>query len=385
MSNFQHLDELLQSFVEKEIVGCGCIVAKEGQILYENYAGYANREQGTLMSKDSVHRLYSTTKVIVCTAAMLLYERGKFLLNDPVSNYLPQFKHAQVLHTSPNGFVSTQPAKSPMLVKHLFTMTSGLAYDFPGPANSAEMANKLAELKRNGNYTLEQLVDKLAEVPLLFEPGTHWMYGFSHDVLARLVEVVSGQSIDEFVEQELLIPLGMTDSGYRFKGDIKSRLVPLYSPNEQNELVQASAAGDEHFVENATMNFGGIGLYSTVRDYTKFAQMMANGGVHEGTKIIGRPTIDLIRANHLNELQLKEFTNPYSAGYGYGLGVRTLINPTEAHYGGNVGEFGWTGMSGTYALIDPAEKLSIVYMHQRIPNMELEHHLRLRNAVYGCL
>lgn len=385
MSTFQHLDDLLQSFVENQIVGCGCIVAKEGKTIYENYFGYADREKQMLMNEGSIHRLYSTTKVIVCTAAMLLYERGKFLLNDPLEKYLPEFANMKVANTSSNGYITYEPAKSPILVKHIFSMTAGIPYNWGNFLTSSDFNENINKVRNQENHTLEQLVKAIAASPLMHEPGTHWLYGYSHDVVARLVEVISGQTIEQFIQQELLEPLEMKETGYRFKKDFASRFVPLYSPNSSNELVVSIAEADEYFDPNSTYNGGGVGIFSTVRDYTKFAQMMANEGVYNGKKIIGKATINLIRANQLNEAQLQEFQVPYTSGYGYGLGVRTLMNPVEANYGGNIGEFGWTGMSGTYAVIDPAEKLSIVYMHQRIPNLEFEHHLRVRNTVYGCL
>ncbi|MCR8657355.1 serine hydrolase domain-containing protein [Paenibacillus endoradicis] len=385
MNRLHNIDDLLKGFVDNNIVGCGCVVTKNGETMYEGYYGYADREQKILMNDRSIHRLYSTTKVIVCTAAMLLFERGKFLLNDPLHLYLPEFKEMQVVHTSPNGNVHVKPAQNSILVKHIFAMTSGIPYEWGESKTHQEITRITGELSKQGPHTLGQLITEIAKVPLLFEPGTRWAYGYSHDIVARLVEVISGLTIEQFIQKELLDPLQMKDTGYRFKEDVKSRLVPLYAMDDNNELAPTLAQKDENFDSSAIYNGGGLGIYSTPRDYTKFAQMLANGGMSDNYQIIGKKTIDLIRSNHLNAAQLEDFNNPYTAGYGYGLGVRTLIDPVAAHYGGSLGEFGWTGMSGTYALIDPAEQLSIVYMHQRIPNMELEHHLRLRNVVYSCL
>jgi len=385
MNRLHNIDELLKEFVDQNIVGCGCVVTKNGEMVYEGYYGYADLEQKVLMNERSIHRLYSTTKVIVCTAAMLLFERGKFLLNDPLHLYLPEFKDMQVVHTSPNGNVHVKAAQNPILVKHIFTMTSGIPYEWGESKTHQEITRITGNLNKQGPHTLEQLIKEIAKAPLLFEPGTRWAYGYSHDIVARLVEVISGVTIEQFIQKELFDPLQMNDSGYRFKDDAQSRFVPLYALNENNELAPIWARGDENFEPSAIYNGGGLGIYSTPRDYTKFAQMLANGGMSGNQQIIGKRTIDLIRSNHLNAAQLEDFTNPYTAGYGYGLGVRTLIDPVAAHYGGSLGEFGWTGMSGTYTVIDPAEQLSIVYMHQRMPNMEVEHHLRLRNVVYSCL
>ncbi|GIP16287.1 serine hydrolase [Paenibacillus montaniterrae] len=386
MSAFKHLDELLAGFVEKQIVGCGCVVAQRGTIIYEGYYGYADRESKRVMDENSIHRLFSTTKIIVCTAALLLFERGHFLLNDRLDEYLPEFRDMEVAHTESNGHFSIRPAKSPILIKHLFSMTAGIPYDFGISPTEKALKQINEELKAQGNYTLEQLIKKIAGVPLLFEPGSNWNYGYGHDILARLIEVVSGMSIEQFLHKELFEPLGMNNTGFTFKGDQKARMATLYVEDGQGGIKpMIPGLGDEMFEPGVTYRGGGIGLFSTPRDYSVFAQMLANGGKHEGNHIIGRKTIDLMRANQLNEQQLAQFTGPYSEGYGYGLGVRTLLNLGPSNGNSSLGEFGWSGMSGTYASIDPEEQLSIVYMHQRLPNLEREHHLRVRNTVYGCI
>ncbi|MCM3634217.1 serine hydrolase domain-containing protein [Paenibacillus camelliae] len=385
MSSFKHLEELLSGFVQKDIAGCGCVVTHHGNIVFEGYYGYADRERNLLMDENSIHRLFSTTKVIICTAAMLLFERGKFLLNDPLSQYLPEFSEMEVVHTSTSGYAWTKPAQSPILVKDLFAMTSGIPYSDGQSLTAMRLRELQEELGAEGTYTLEQLVQKIAQAPLLFEPGSNWAYGFSHDILARLIEVVSGMSIDEFLRKELFEPLGMKDTGYQFSGDQKSRMVTLYAPDEQGGIKPIPGRNDVAFEPESKFYGGGSGLFSTPKDYTQFAKMLANGGKHEGTQIIGRKTIDLLRANQLTEHQLAQFHNPYSEGYGYGLGVRTLMNIGASNGNSSLGEFGWTGMTGTYVVIDPEEQLSIVYMHQRLPNMEREHHLRVRNTVYGCI
>jgi len=386
MSTFQHLDKLLSELVEKDIVGCGCVVAQRGHILYENYVGYADRERNLLMTEQSIHRLFSTTKVIVCTAALLLFERGYFLLNDRLDQYLPEFRDMTIAHTESNGHVHLKPAQSPILVKHLFTMTVGVPYPDGNSYTAKVLTRYMEELKAEGNYTLEQFTKKIAQAPLLFEPGSNWAYGLGHDILARLIEVVSGKSIEQFLQDELFQPLGMNETGYTFSGDIEKRMVTLYINDEQGGIKPLiPALGDETFQPGVAYRGGGLGLFSTPRDYTKFAQMLANGGKHEGKRIIGRKTIDLMRANQLNERQLQQFNAPQVEGYGYGLGVRTLLDLGASNGNGTVGEFGWSGMTGTYTLIDPAEQLSIVYMHQRLPSLEREHHHRVRNTVYGCI
>jgi len=386
MADFKDLDLLLKEFVKKGPAGCACAVAKEGKILYEGYFGYADLEEKRPVDADTVFRLYSMTKVIICTAAMILFERGKFLLNEPVYEYLPEYRDTQVFVTRPDGSVDVMKAKTPILIKHAFTMSCGLPYAHVDSPTGREMARVMEELRQKyGKYDIVTEAKAMGSVPVAFEPGTHWLYGYGHDIVAALIQVISGKTVGEFLQEELFDPLGMEDTGYRYRNGIEKRMAACYRRDESGNMEKTSTFFDIYHEPDAIYEAGGAGLYSTVRDYLKFSQMLANGGVYNGKRIIGRKTIDLMRQNHLNEVQLKEFTNSYLAGYGYGLGVRTLMSKAEGHSNGSIGEFGWTGMLGTYVSIDPEEKLSFVYMHQMIPNLEEYHHLRVRAVVNGCL
>jgi len=386
MARFEDLTALLQQFVQNGPAGCGCAIAKDGKVLYEGYFGYADLEEKRPMAEDTVHRLFSLTKVIICTAGMMLYERGKFLLDDPIYEYFPEYRDLQVCVTEANGNHHIRKAKTPMLVKHAFTMTCGLPYSFGGTKTADEMAKVMAELKKKyGKYDIVTEVKAMASVPLQFDPGTHWLYGYGHDIVAGLIQLVSGKTVGQFLKEEIFEPLGMNNTGYRFNADIEKRLATFYKRDENGSMTKAPPFWDEYHQSDAIYEAGGAGLYSTVSDYLKISQMLANGGIYNGQRIIGRKTIDLMRTNHLTPEQLKDFTFPYVSGYGYGLGVRTLVNPAEAHCNGSVGEFGWTGYPGCYVVIDPSERFSLVYMHQMDPNMEQYHHHRVRAVAYGCL
>ena len=386
MSNFNHLSNLLEEFTKNGPPGCACAIAKDGKILYEGYFGLADIESNKPITEDSVFRLWSMTKVIVCTAALILFERGKYLLNDPLYEYLPEYRHMNKVEVQPNGNVSIKPVKNPMLVKHAFSMSVGMPYYF-GDSHTAKAMAKVREELRNtlGNYDLQTEIKAMSKVPIAFEPGTRWLYGYGHELVAGLIEVVSGMSVGEFLQREIFEPLGMKDTGYRFRGDIRERMVSFYHRSEDGKLTKAPAFFDEYHEPDALYEGGGAGLYSTVRDYLRFTQMMANGGELDGVRIIGRKTIDLMRRNQLNEAQLKDFRNSYLAGYGYGLGVRTMMDPAAGNCNGSIGEFGWTGGAGTYTVIDPSEGFSIVYMHQMMPNMEEYHHHRVRAVAYSCI
>ncbi|GHT97248.1 serine hydrolase [Spirochaetia bacterium] len=390
MSRYDHLSRPLKQFSENGPAGCACALARDGKILYEGYYGYADKEAGIPINESTVYRLYSMTKVLVCTAALLQFERGKFLLNEPLYEYFPEYRKPLVVKDTSFGWAYGGPAleeaEAPMLIKHAFTMAVGLPY--PNGETPSAIAMKQVRQKleaQYGKFDLQTDIKAMAAVPLAFEPGTHFLYGYGHDLVAGLVEVTSGKTIGQFLKDEIFDPLGMGDTGYRYFGDIKSRMAALYRRDEDGTLTKIDGFMDKNHEPDAVYESGGAGLFSTVKDYLKFTQMMARGGVYEGQRIIGRKTIDLMRRNHLNEEQLRDFACSYQAGYGYGLGVRTMMDPAAGGSNGSIGEFGWTGFAGTWTFIDPAEGFSGVYMHQMLPNREEYHHHRVRAAAYGCL
>lgn len=385
MADFKHLDELLRGFAGKTVPGCGCAVAKNGEILYEGYYGLADIESGKAVTADSIYRLFSMTKVIICTAAMMQFERGKFLLNEPFYEYFPEYRHTQVVETGANGSFRIREAKNPMLVRDTFNMAVGLPYPGTQHPTDVKMNEVRAELERTkGKYTLQDDVRAMGAVPVRFDPGSHWLYGFGHEMVAALIEVTSGMTVGEFLKKEIFEPLGMDSTAYRHFGDTRERMVSMYRPEADGSFTKTSGFFDMRHELDAVYEAGGAGLFATVRDYIKFTQMLANGGTLGGERIIGRKTIDLMRRNILSPVQLQDFTNPYLEGYGYGLGVRTMMEPAGVT-NMSVGEFGWTGAAGTWASIDPSEGVSVVYMHQTMPNNEYYHHHRVRSIAYGCL
>lgn len=388
MSKFDDLSALLNSFVRGGLPGCACAIAKNGEVLWEGYFGYADLEKKVPMNESNVFKLASMTKIIICTAALMLYERGKFLLSDPVYEYIPEYKEIYVFAKDSKGNLQVEKAKNPILIKHAFTMTMGLPYPFMDSPTAIEMRKVREELiKKYGKYDIVTEAKAMAKVPLAFEPGTRWLYGYGHDIVAALIQIISGKKVSEFLREEIFEPLDMKDTGYRYFGDIEERMVSCYKKNKDGTFEKVKGMLDEFHQPDSIYEAGGAGLFSTVRDYLKFSQMLANGGVYRGQRIIGRKTIDLMRTNQLNKKQLLDFNknNIYLSGYGYGLGVRTLMSIEEGNFNTSIGEFGWTGALGTYVSIDPSEGFSVVYMHQMIPNMEQYYHLRVRSVAYGCL
>lgn len=385
MSNFKDFSCFLEESMKVGPLGNGCAVARDGEILFEEYHGFADREKKIPMSQESVFRQFSTTKLVTSTAGLMLYERGKFLLNDPLYEYFPEWKHTMVAETQADGNVVIRPANRPILIRDCFSMAMGIGYG--GEDYTHQMLQKVREdLRRDvGDYTLRQEVRAISSIPVAFDPGTRWRYGVGLDLVAALIEEVSGKRLSEFMREEIFEPLGMKDTGHHYFGNVRDRMVTVYELQDAGEpKALPGYEDDENFEPDAKYEGGGVGLFSTVRDYIAFTQMLACGGVYKGERIIGRKTIDLMRTNQLNDQQLKDFYSPYLEGYGYGLGVRTLLKPA-AGVNASPGEFGWTGMLGTYVSIDPSEKLSIVYMHNLVPNKEAYIHPRIRNIVYGSL
>ncbi|WP_066337993.1 serine hydrolase domain-containing protein [Metabacillus litoralis] len=380
------LKPMLKDFVEKGPAGCACSVTHQGKTVFEDYVGMADIESQKPITEDTIYRIYSMTKVVTCTAALMLYERGHYLLNDPLEDYLPEFINPQVYRENDKGELYTTPAERSITVKDLFTMTSGLTY--PGDANETERQLTKAMHVLEQQENLGEIVNartiskKLASIPLAFDPGTRWHYSFSHDVLGAFIEVVSGKTFGQFLKDEIFDPLTMNDTFFRIPDDKKARLCSLYNRDENGNLSK-NIEMDAHIQPDATFESGGGGLLSTLSDYSRFAHMLANGGELDGERIIGQKTINLMATNQLTTENSSNYNWNYLKGYGYGLGVRVMVDPALGGSNSSIGEFGWSGLLGTWVLIDPKEKLSAVYMQQMMPNLEAYHQPRLRSVIYG--
>ncbi|RXI96332.1 class A beta-lactamase-related serine hydrolase [Anaerobacillus alkaliphilus] len=380
MEGLERLRPLLKSFVEKGPAGCALTVTHHGEQLFEEYVGLADVESNRSIGPETIYRIFSMTKIVTCTAALMLYERGLFLLDDPLEEYLPEFKNAQVYRRDKEGGIYTTPSTRPILIKDLFTMTSGLTYGGRNDETEIQVQKVLAS---GEGMTLRNMSKTLASIPLAFDPGTEWRYSFSHDVLGALIEVVSGKTLGQFFKDEIFDPLDMKDTFHRIPQDRVERLCSLY--NYTTSGLTKNIAFDRDHQSDASFEGGGSGLLSTIGDYSKFAHMLANGGELNGVRILGKNTIQLMATNHLSSEQLTNYNWPFLSGYGYGLGVRVMMDPTVAGINSTLGEFGWCGLAGTWVLIDTKEKLSAVYMQQMMPNFEAYHQPRIRNVIYGAL
>ena len=398
MANFKDMDALLRKYVDDGLPSCSCIIARKGEILYEKYFGCADVENNVPLTRDHVFRQASLTKVAEYVTAMMLYERGKFLLSDPIYEYFPEWRNSRKAVPRPGGGVDIVPVEHPITIKNVMNMTCGLPYHMimggipVAHPTSQAMAEAMKPLLAKGHYTLREQIRAMAEVPLAFEPGTRWLYGFASELTAGLLEAVCGKPAELVIKETLFEPLGMDSSANFTFGDLAERLVKDYYLKPGKELGDPDALTVCPPEREAKMvgPLGTVSGFSRVItncwDYTKLMQMLANGGVWQGQRIMGRKTIDLMRQNTIpRDVLQKDFSNNYLAGYGYGYGVRTLMDRYAGHHNGSLGAFGWTGGSGTWAEADPAEGVSIVYMHNLQPNLEEYHHLRMRAVAYGCI
>ena len=269
MDDFRNITEFVDSLPSRGFPGMDVTVARDHKILYRHSAGYTDMEAGVPVSGNELYYMYSCTKVVTCAAALRLMERGGFIMSDPVSDYLPEFAGVRV--RSASGAYS-EPAKSPILMRHLFNMTSGYAYDLTNPCIQEVQA------RTGGRCPTRETVAAMARMSIDFEPGTHFRYGLSHDILAAVVEVISGERFSDFVKKNILDPCGMTESGFRMTDAVRARMAKLYSYNVKTGHA-VPATGGNVYILGTDYDSGGAGLISSVSDYIKFADALASGGV----------------------------------------------------------------------------------------------------------
>lgn len=377
--NFEAMTEYLKTLEgEMGLAGYDYMVRVGGKEVYCRMEGYADVEARRPIARDTIYRLFSMTKPITCTAALQLYEKGKFLMNDPVSRYLPEFEEMSV-RTVENGVAVVRPARQPITVRHLFTMSAGLTYDLDSPSLQALKA------ETGTQFTTRQLVQALAKEPLIYDPGENWQYSLAHDVLGALIEELSGLPFEEYLQRNLLEPLGMQDTHFVVPEEKLGRVAYRYTCASGKAPVRE--AYENIYQLSPACRSGGAGLSGTMDDYARFADAMCRGGYSEarGVRILGEATVRLMRTNHLNEVQLRSFNWPQCAGYGYGLGVRTMIDRAQGGLLCGEGEFGWGGAAGTYVTIDPEYDLVALFGQQSTPAREEIIQPRICNILYRCL
>jgi CubicO group peptidase (beta-lactamase class C family) len=363
----ERLDAFLEDAVAQgRIPGAVVLVTREGRVAHYEAYGLADRDSGRQMRSDDIFRIYSMTKPVVSVALLMLYEEGKFQLDDPLDRYIPGFRDLKVFAgTDESGnMILEEPRRKPT-IHDAFRHTLGLSAG--GGATPVDQLYRDKGILVNTLESLSQQMALLGEVPLLYHPGERWLYGYGHDVQAYLVEYFSGMPLDRFLRERLFDPLGMADTGYDTGVKQRERVARLHDVTEEpppNPAIDMRVSTYERF---AGVPMGTLGLWSTAMDYARFAQMLLNGGALGNVRILGAKTVELMAQNHLPPAigTLAQYNN--APGTGYGLGVSVSLEPAMEGNLASPGAFGWTGAATTRFIIDPEEELVAIFMAQQWP------------------
>ena len=375
----------LRADVEKGIIpGAIVLVARHGKIAWFDTVGVRNPETKAPMTRDSIFRIYSMSKPITSVAAMVLFEEGKFALNEPVSKYIPQLGGLKVGVEKPdasggNPTLELVPAQRNMTIQDLFRHTSGLTYGFFGNTLVKKM---YVETKVWNDYPSNaELVDRLAKLPLAAQPGTTWDYSHSTDVLGRLVEVISGQSLYQFEKERLLGPLAMTNTSFYVTDRASQDRIAEPFPNDRNFGIDADF-NDPRVVQK--WESGGGGMVSTAMDYARFLQMLLNGGSLDGKRVLGPKTVSYMAADHLGASIAPGPLYLPGIGFGFGLGFAVRKDAGVPPMAGSIGELNWGGAGGTYFWVDPKEDMFVVFMMQS-PKWRVPYRTVLKDMIYAAV
>jgi CubicO group peptidase (beta-lactamase class C family) len=374
------LDEQMHKFVDEgQLSAVHSAIIRKGKLIHWNIYGHEDIESDDKLKDNSIWRIYSMTKPIVSVAAMMLYEQGHFQLNDPLFKYIPEMKNLMV-HVG-NG--ELEQAKNPIKIVDLFRHTSGIGYGWSG----GYVDSLYASVDRKSMNTNEGLVKGLCKLPLYSEPGNHWRYGLSTDVLGYFVEVLSGQPLDEYLKDHIFSPLGMNDTHFEIPDNKDHRFVSNYTTDkETGRLKVIDAPSFSPYCKEVTFFSGGGGLASTAEDYLRFCQMLLNGGQLEGKRILRPKTIELMIQDHSSHTS--HHGGPVvmpTAGSGFGLGFAITKNLAYSGNTGSLGAYGWGGAAGTYFSIDPEEDLILLLMIQLMPYNHLQAREKFHTMVYQSI
>ncbi len=378
--NFKKLEDFMDQLTAWRIPGCACVVYYKGQEVFKYSSGYADMENGVKLDPDN-HRMfmYSISKIVTCATALSLWEEGKFLLSDPLSMYLPAWKDVKVKEFA-DGEERIVPANREITMKDLFSMTSGLDYNCES-ANLMEARKNTAPL-----CPTVDLMNALAKDPMFLHPGERWCYGLSHDVLGAVVEVITGKKLGEVAKERIFDPLGLKKTSYCLDEKYRNEMAVQYCFNDEKDCIERNWTQDNWAIFGSEYHSGGAGVVSTVSEMARLMRCLAaKGEIPGGGRILASRTVDLMRSPMLTKEQGDGIDWGHLPGYNYGLGVRTMKDPAMGGSSSPVGEFGWSGAAGGFALIDPENDLSMFYAHHMLNNQEGFVTPRLRNILYSCI
>jgi CubicO group peptidase (beta-lactamase class C family) len=388
----ERLHDLMQQSVDqKQIAGIVTILARHGKVV--DYRTYGQRDMaaGAPMTKDVIFRDYSMTKPVTGVAMMILYEQGKWLPSDPISKFIPEFAHLKVYKgvDADGKVILVDPDHAPTM-RELMSHTAGFTYGFFGNTPVDKMYREVQPLN---SANLQEFIDKLSKLPLLYQPGKGWTYSMSMDIEGYIVEKLSGQSLPDFMRDQIFKPLAMKDAAFYVPADKRNRFSAVYTTGPNGDIVPVAAGPSGRSTDYAaepTLPSGGGGLVSTAADYYRFAQMLLNGGQLDGKRILAPATVKLMTSNHVPaELLTGQFgigQMMMRPGFGYGFNCAVVFDPPEANLPEGKGTFFWDGAAGTWFWVDPTNDVIFIGMIQRMlspasPNLEFES----RAAIYGAL
>lgn len=374
--NQQILIDFLNSLENSGIPGCDCVVYHNHRPVFRHTTGYSDTASKKPLTASNTYYLYSATKLLTCTAVMQLVERGLIGLDTPVSDYLPEYGGMKVKDGS-----GVRPAKTAVTIRHLMSMQSGLNYNLDAPS-----ILKILEASEH-EATTRQVIAALANEPLDFEPGTRFQYSLSHDVLGAVIEVVSGKSLGKYFEEHITGPLGMKNTGFELTPDRKANLSGQFEYHGDTKT-STPVPNKNRYVLSKNYESGGAGLISTVDDYILFLDALCNEGTaSSGYRLLSMESINLMRQDQLEGQSRKDFDAWCRYGYSYGLGVRTLVEREKSGVRSPLGEFGWDGAAGAYALVDTQNRLAVFYA-QHVLNCGFAYeviHPTIRDLTYEMM
>ena len=384
-----NIDTVFTNYIDSQkLPGSVILVARNGKIVYHKSFGMSDMENKVPMTNDKIFRIASQTKALVSVGIMMLQEDGKLLLSDSLATYIPEFKNTKVAVSKGKKGYRVVKSKRPIRIRDLLTHTAGVGYGFGPAASQWKKADLQGWYFAHKNESILESVREMAKLPMDAHPGEAFVYGYNTDILGAVIEVISGKSLDVFLKERILDPLGMVDTHFYLPAEKTPRLSVVYN-QEDNKLVRADDDGEEesqgHYVVGPRKSFsGGAGLLSTSDDYARFLQMLLNGGIYNDNRILSRKSVELMIADQMNGDHYQGVRFPWDWGTGFGLGFSITNNLGDRGVLGSVGEYGWGGAYHSSYFVNPGEKLLVVYFTQVVP-ITLDDHQKLKALVYQAI
>jgi len=371
-----------------KIAGCQVLVSRHGQPAYFRSFGHMDRERQKPMASDTIFRIYSMSKPITSVALMTLFEQGRFQLNDPVHRYIPEWRDHKVWVSGDADEMELKTPERPMTMRHVLSHTGGLTYG--GTNHPVDKVYRRLGVNRDRSETLRTFIEKLAQVPLRYEPGDAWLYSLSTDVCGYLVEAISGMPFDQYLQETIFDPLGMADTSFWVRPEKLPRFAANYQRQPDKSLKLIDDPERSTYLQDPSFFSGGGGLTSTTADYLRFCEMLRQGGELDGVRILGPRTLDLMTRNHLAEgkdltrMAIGAFSETANEGVGFGLGFAVTLDEVDAGTLGE-GDFYWGGAASTIFWVDPLEDMSVIFMTQLMPSATFNFRGQLKSIIYSSI